>query len=260
MSKTILFVHGMFQNPKSWKNWEAYFTAKGYNCIVPAWPDHEGEPSSLRLNVPQDLGDLRLATIVAKMEGIISTLPERPIVIGHSVGGLIVQILANKNLISLGVPISSVAPNAMLSADWNFFKNSVSIANPFKGDEPFYMTPEGFHDSFCNTLNDVNAKTAYEETATHDSRNVLRDCMMDDGKIDLDLPHAPLLFIAGTEDHIIPYELVEKNSKAYTDDQSVTAFKAYKNRSHYICGEPGYDEVIEYVAEWIEKEKADMLK
>ena len=241
----------MFQNPKSWKKWEEFFTSKGFNCIAPAWPCHEGEPSTLRLNPPEELGDLRLATVVAKMEGIIEGLAEKPIVIGHSVGGLIVQLLANKNLISLGVPISSVAPNAMLSADWNFFKNSITIANPFKGDEPFYMTPEGFYDAFCNTLSKTEALVAFNETATHDSRNVLRDCMMEPGHIDLDIPHVPLLFIAGDQDHIIPHELVEKNSKAYTDAQSTALYKEYKDRSHYICGEPGADEIMEYVYNWI---------
>jgi pimeloyl-ACP methyl ester carboxylesterase len=258
MQKTILFVHGMFQNPKSWDKWVNYFTTKGYNCIAPAWPDHEGEPAELRKNPPVTLGDLRLEEVIAKMEGVISTMTEKPIVIGHSVGGLITQRLANKNLIALGVPISSVAPNDMLSADWNFFKNSVTIANPFKGDEPIYQTPESFHDAFCNTLDKQAALAAFEETATHDSRNVLRDCLLAPGQVDVDMPHAPLLFVAGVEDHIIPYELVERNSKAYTDGQSITAFKEFKGRSHYICGEPGWEEVAQYIYNWITQHESAM--
>jgi pimeloyl-ACP methyl ester carboxylesterase len=252
MQKTLIFIHGMFQNPKSWANWTSFFNQRGYNCIAPAWPCHEGEPEELRHNIPHGLGDLRLETIVQEMEGVIGTLPEKPVVIGHSVGGLIVQLLANKGLISAGVPISSVAPNAMLSFDWEFFKNSFSIANPFKGDEPFYMTPEGFHDAFCNTLDEVAAKAEYEKTATHDSRNVLRDCMMEPGHVDLELPHAPLLFIAGEKDHIIPHGLVEKNSKAYSEESGTAAFREFENRSHYICGEPGWEEVAEYVYAWLQ--------
>jgi pimeloyl-ACP methyl ester carboxylesterase len=254
MSKTILFIHGMFQNPKSWENWITYFSGKGYTCVAPAWPDHEGEPAELRKNVPADLGDLRLDTVVAKMEQVISTLPDKPIAIGHSVGGLIVQILANRNLISLGVPISPVAPNAMLSFDWNFFSNSVKIANPFKGDDPIYMTPESFADGFANTLDSSLMQSEYERTATHDSRNVLRDCMMSSGHVDLEVPHAPLLFIAGTEDHIIPHGLVEKNANAYEDEQSITSFMEFENRSHYICNEPGWQQVADYIYSWLEQE------
>jgi len=252
MSKTIVFVHGMFQNPKSWANWINYFETKGYKCIAPAWPIHEGEPATLRQNPPAGLGELSLDEIVTKIESVVSSQSERPIVIGHSVGGLIVQLLANKNLVSAGVPIDSVAPNAMLSFDWSFFKNSAMIANPLKGDEPFWMDEEGFHGSFANTLTKEQSDAAFKEYATHDSRNVLRDCMGSSGKIDLDLPHVPLLFIGGEKDQIIPPELNEKNAKAYTDKDSITSYKEFPNRGHYICGQPGWEEVASYVYEWLQ--------
>ena len=103
---------------------------------------------------------------------MISELDEKPIVIGHSVGGLIVQILSERNLISAGVCISSVAPNAMLSFDWGFFKNSAMITNPLKGDQLFPMDEKSFHDSFCNTMTMEESNAAYEKYALHDSRNV----------------------------------------------------------------------------------------
>ncbi len=259
MSKTIVFIHGMFQNPKSWEKWMAYFTERGYNCIAPAWPDHEGSPADLRNNPPATLGDLTIEEVIQAMEsqvisagGDTTGSNEKPIVIGHSVGGLITQILVNKNLVSLGVPISSVAPNMMMTLDWPFFKNVAAIANPFKGDQPFMQTPETFHESFCNTLNDAAANQAFQETATHDSRNVLRGCLGSSGHLDLNIPHAPMLFISGKEDQIIPTELVEKNSKAYTDAGSSAAYKEFLNRSHYICGEPGWEEVADYVYNWLQ--------
>src|ERR1700712_3697366 len=245
--KTILFIHGMFQNDKSWKQWTGYFTARGYKCIAPSWPDHEGEPADLRNNPPKDLGDLHLEAIQGKFEEVIAGLDERPIAIGHSVGGLLVQLLTARNLLQSGVAISTVAPNAMLSMDWNFFKNSVTIANPLKGNEPIYKTPESFYDAFANSLSKEAAQAAFEQTATHDSRNVLRDCMGEPGQIDLDLPHTPLLLIGGEKDHIIPEKLVEKNAKAYSDKTSVTDFKEFPGRSHFICGEPGWEEVAAFV-------------
>ncbi|MES2703915.1 MAG: alpha/beta fold hydrolase [Bacteroidota bacterium] len=253
MQKNIVFVHGMFQNPKSWKHWIDFFTHRGYNCIAPAWPDHDGEPAELRLHPPATLGELKLEDILNRIEDIIATLPEKPIVIGHSVGGLITQLLANKDLIRLGVPVSSVAPNAMLAFDWNFFKNSMTIANPFKGNQPMLTDAEAFYASFCNTLSVPAAREAFEQTATHDSRNVLRDCMLAPGHLDLDRPHVPLLFVTGDQDRIIPYELVDKNAHAYTDQLSRTEYRLFMGRSHYICGEPGWEEVAEYVYEWLER-------
>jgi pimeloyl-ACP methyl ester carboxylesterase len=148
--KTIVFIYGMFQNPKSWENWIANFNKKGYNCIAPVWPLHAGLPADLRENPPAGLGDLHLQTIVDKIESLVTSLPEKPILIGHSVGGLIVQLLVQKGRAEIGVPIDSVAPNAMLPFDWGFMKNSALIANPFKGNEPYFMDMESFHGSFCN--------------------------------------------------------------------------------------------------------------
>jgi pimeloyl-ACP methyl ester carboxylesterase len=156
-----------------------------------------------------------------------------------------------KGLADMGVPISSVAPNAMLAFDWDFMKSSAMIANPFKGSEPFIMDMENFHSLFCNTMSIEDAREAYEHTATHDSRNVLRDCMGAPGEVTLDQPHAPLLFIGGREDKIIPYELNQRNAEAYTDDMSICDFKAFMNRSHWICGQHGWKEVAAYVCEWL---------
>jgi pimeloyl-ACP methyl ester carboxylesterase len=253
MKNTIVFIHGMFQNPKSWDKWITFFKARGYNCIAPAWPLHDGEPQDLRAFPPENLGDLELQTIVDSVESVVTSLDEKPIIIGHSVGGLIVQLLVNKGLAEMGVAIDSVAPNAMLAFDWGFMKNSALITNPFKGNEPFYMDPDSFHESFANTLTKEESDKAWSEFAVHDSRNVLRDCMGEAGHIDLDATHQPLLFIGGSEDQIIPASLNQKNAEAYTDEVSITEFKEFAGRGHYICGQPGWDEVAGYIADWLQK-------
>ena len=99
-------------------------------------------------------------------------------------------------------------------------------------------------------------RAAFDQTATHDSRNVLRDCMGPAGKIDVDLPHAPLLFVAGEEDAIIPASLCEKNAGAYTGPGSTADFKAFPGRGHFICGQPGWEEVAHFVLEWVQRHSA----
>ncbi len=248
----LIFVHGMFQNPKSWENWIGYFSARGYNCAAPAWPLHEGEPRSLRENPPAGLGDLHLAEVIASIEAQVAG-KEHPVMIGHSVGGLITQIFASRGLISAGVAINSVAPNAMIDFDWGFIKNSAVIANPLKGNEPVLMDAKTFHGAFANTLSEEEAAGEFERTATHDSRNVLRDCMGADGRIDVDAPHAPLLLVGGEKDEIIPAHLTEKNFDAYTDAGSVTEFLPFAGRSHYICNEHGWEEVAGAALAFIER-------
>lgn len=245
----IVFVHGMFQNPVSWEKWITFFQGLGYECTAPAWPLHDGDPAGLRANPPANLGKLRLKDVIQSMQSAVGS--ERPIMIGHSVGGLITQILLNHDLISAGVAIDSVAPNGMLDLVWGMLKNSAIILNPLKGDEPIFMDAATFHDAFANSLSETDAAREFERTATHDSRNVLRDCLGEDGRIDVKRSHGPLLLIGGEKDEIVPAHLSEKNAKAYRETTGAVAYKEFKDRSHYICGEPGWEEVAGYAADWL---------
>ena len=94
---------------------------------------------------------------------------------------------------------------------------------------------------------------AYRRYAVHESRNVLRDAMGKAGHIDLSRPHAPLLFIAGDKDEVIPDKLNKKNADHYTDDDSLTDFKEFSDRGHFICGQPDWEEVADYAAEWSQR-------
>lgn len=251
--KNILFIHGMFLTGKSWEKWVPFFEVRGYQCLAPSWPLHDEEPAILRANLPEGLGKLELQTLVETFARYAGGFHEKPIIIGHSLGGLIAQLLVARGLASAAVPICSVAPNAMLSADWGFLKNSAKIANPLKGDDPFEMTEEGFYGAFCNTMTKDENAAAYHRYAVHESRNVLRDAMGKAGHIDLDRPHAPLLFIAAEKDQIIPDKLNRKNADHYTDKGSVTDFKEFANRGHFICGQSGWEDVASYVADWLER-------
>lgn len=250
--KTIIFIHGMFQNHKSWENWVAFFSERGYRCFSPDWPMHEGDPVVLKENPPEGLGGLGLDQVIRSINALALQC-DKPIMIGHSVGGLIVQLLLNQGIAGVGVAINSVAPNAMLDFDWEFLKNATLILNPLKGDEPIYMDEKTFHSAFANTLTESESAQAYHDFATHDSRNVLRDCIGKAGKMDTHLPHHPLLLIAGEKDHIIPADLVVKNFKAYTHKTSIIEMKEFPNRSHYICGEPSWEEVADYIYNWLEE-------
>lgn len=253
MSTTIIFIHGMFLNGKSWEKWVSYFERRGYGCVAPDWPLHEGEPVDLRANIPPGAGELGLDAVVEAFARRAEAEERAPIFIGHSVGGLIAQKLVARGLGAAAVCISSVAPNAMLSLDWDFFKNTAKIANPAKGDEPFPMTEEAFHASFANTMAHDESARAHHRYVVHESRNVLRDAMGDAGRIDLDRPHVPLLFIGAEEDRVIPDKLGKKIAEAYTDRTSIAAFIDFPGRGHFICGEPRWEEVATFAADWLQR-------
>ncbi len=252
MKPKIIFIHGMFLNPQSWEHWLPYFEALGYPCEAPAWPLHQGVPAFLRTQEPPGLGKLSLTEVYTQYQQIVMRENEPPIVIGHSMGGLLMQKLAAENLIRAGVGICSVAPNGMMAADWGFLRNTASIANPFAGDEPYQMTFEGFHQNFANRLTKPESRVCFGRYAVNESRQVLRDALGTAGKIDFDLPHVPLLLIGAKEDEIIPSSLVQRNAHAYSDMRSHREFAEFTDRGHFICGEPNWQEVAEKIANWLD--------
>jgi pimeloyl-ACP methyl ester carboxylesterase len=250
MSQTIMFVHGMFLNAKSWENWQRYFESEGFECIAPPWPLHEGDPAQIRANPPVGLGKLSLDAVIEKMRE--AALPhENLILVGHSVGGLIVQKLISEGIGQLGIPICSVAPNRMMTFDWGMLRNVTSIINPLKGDELYPMDADGFYQNFGNTMLRADSDAAFEKYGLSESRNVLRDCLGETGKIDLEQKHPPLLFVGAEQDEIIPPALCQKNAKAYGGDGGRVDFREFKERGHFICGQSGWEEVAAYISAWI---------
>lgn len=251
MGGTIVFIHGMFLTPKIWDGWRRFFTARGYRCVVPAWPWHDGEPRTLREHIPVEAGHVALRDVVEEFAVVAAALPEKPILIGHSVGGLVVQVLVNRGLARAGVCISSTAPNGMMTLDWNFLKAGAAIANPFRGDKPYEMSERVFRSRFCNTMTEEQTRAAYLKHAVHESRNVLRGCLGRAGRVDLRREHAPLLFVAGDQDRFIPEKLEKKNARAYAPAAGVVDFKEFHGRDHFICGETGWQEVASYIVGWL---------
>jgi len=252
MKPKLFFIHGMFLNSKSWEKWVAYFEMLGYSVEAPPWPLHEGEPAELRANIPTGLGKLSLGDLLTYFRDLLSKETEPSVVIGHSLGGLLVQKLMADGLVRAGVGICSVAPNRMLALDWGFLRNSASISNPLAGDEVYEMTAAGFHQNFANTMSELASNEAYQTYAMHESRQVLRDIIGDEGQIDLDRPHTPLLLIGAEKDEIIPASLVMRNAHAYKDERSHHEYVEFSGRGHFICGEPHWEEVAEKIANWLD--------
>ena len=250
-SKTVVFIHGLFLNNQSWAEWETFFKEKGYTTYAPAYPDHEGIPSELRKNAPDSLGYVTFTQVVNKMEAFIETLPEKPIIVGHSMGGLVAQKLIEKDLAEAAIIIGSAPPKGVITLKFSFAKSNLGLLNPFKGNSIHYPTKKWFHYAFTNTLTREESDRIFDEFVVPESRNIPRETLKKAGKIDFKKPHAPMLFISGKEDHIIPASLNKKNFKRYKDEKSIRAHKIFEGRDHFIAGEDGWKEVANYVYNWL---------
>jgi pimeloyl-ACP methyl ester carboxylesterase len=251
--KTIVLIHGLFMNAKSWQEWKAYFEKAGCTVIVPEYPFHTGEPADLRKNIPDGLRNLNLEQVLSHYEKIIRDLKEPPILIGHSVGGLLVQLLLNRGLGAKGVSIDPAPPKGVFTAKWSFLRANIVTVNPFKGNSPFLPSVKWFHYAFCNLMTMEETQKLYDAFVVPEGRNIPRQTTGKPGKIDWNKPHAPLLIIAGEKDNIVPASLNHKNYKKYKPEAGMVEFKEFPGRTHMLCSQQGWEEIAGYIKAWVEK-------
>jgi pimeloyl-ACP methyl ester carboxylesterase len=254
-SKTIVFVTGAFVTNLGWKPWQQYFESKGYTTYAPSWPHKEGTAKEVRDRKPNDLplAKLHLIDVVNSYETFIKTLPEKPIIIGHSLGGLMTQILLSRGHAVAAVVIHSVPPLGVIPYEFSFLKAGWRSLGLFTSlNKTYLMSFKTWQYAFTNGMALDEQQKAYDENTIPESKRAARGGLSFTAKIDFKKPHAPLLFIAGSTDHIIPATLNKRNFKRYKDKSSVTEFKEFPNNNHFVTGLPNWQETAGYVADWLQ--------
>ncbi|RDB07930.1 alpha/beta hydrolase [Runella aurantiaca] len=250
-TKTIVLIHGLFVNNTSWAQWKTYFESQGYKVYTPANPGHEGTPAQLRSNIHPDLTQTGFEDVVMNIVKLIDTLPEKPIVVGHSLAGLVVQKLIEMDKAVAGVSIDGAPPKNVL-APWATVKIVLPVVNFFKGNQAYLGSREWYHRAFFNNYTKEESDLLFDKIAVPESRKIARDTLLTSfAKIDFKKPHNPLLFIGGEKDNIFSSSFTKQIAGSYKDSNSTTDFKEFAGRSHFIAGEKGWEEVAEYVLNWI---------
>jgi pimeloyl-ACP methyl ester carboxylesterase len=254
---TIVLIHGLWMTPLSWEHWIARYSDKGYRVLAPAWPGLEGDIEEIRRD-PSAIATLGLTEIVDHYDGIIRALEQPPIIMGHSFGGLITQILLDRGLGAAGVAIASAPAKGVLFLPFSTLRVSFPVlSNPANNHRAVPLTPEQFHYAFGNLLSEEESKAVFDRYAVPGPDHVLFQAAFANFN-----PHAattinfhnddraPLLMIAGDKDHISPPAVVEANFKLYRHSKALTEYKEFPGRSHYILGQDGWEEVADYVLDW----------
>jgi pimeloyl-ACP methyl ester carboxylesterase len=254
-TKTIVLIHGMFMTPLCWEHWIELYQSKGYHCLAPAWPGREKPIELQRKNHPDpELGKLKLRDVVESLAGTISALGEKPAIIGHSMGGLVTQLLLQRDLAVAAVAIDPAPPMGVFTMAFSFLKANFPMINPLvPSTTPAMMSFEQFQYAFVNTIPLAEQRAAYDRYVVPESRGVPVQSLTSVGKVDFKKPHRPLLIIAGEKDHIVPASLNKTNYNRYKGSPSVTEFKQFAGRDHFAMGERGWEELADYSLAWLEK-------
>jgi pimeloyl-ACP methyl ester carboxylesterase len=254
-TRTIAFVHGHFVTKRCWDPFIQRFEARGYKCLPIAYPLRDDTVENLRRKHPDPaLAHLTLAEVLEHHVHTIRSLDEKPIIVGHSFGGLLTQLLTQRDLGVASVAIDSVPPSNVVGTQWSFLRSLLPVINPLKRGEPYLMPFKHFQYTFVNNMPLPAQREAYDRHVVPESRVLGWGGLSSAARIDFTRDHAPLLMIAGSKDHIMPAALNRKNYKRYHTSQSVTEFKEFPGHSHYsIIAGPGWEEVADYALAWAER-------
>lgn len=257
-SKTVLFVTGAFVSHQGWDPWKAYFESKGYNCVAPAWPEKDGSPADLRSKHPNSpIAKVRLRQLIDHYADIAKSLPEKPIIVGHSLGGLVTQVLINRDLGVAGICIHPVPPQGVFPYEFSFLRAGWKALGLFTSTKKTYlMSLSDWQYAFTNGMTLDEQKDSWEKNTIPESKLVARDGLTSAAKVDFRLDHAPLLIITGTKDHILPAHLARRIYKKYkaTDKAaSITEFKEFEGNNHFVISLPNWKTTADYVLDWIAK-------
>jgi pimeloyl-ACP methyl ester carboxylesterase len=255
---TIVLVHGLWLTPRSWEGWIDRFQKAGYNVLAPSWPGLEGEVEAVRKN-PSALKGLKLKTVVDHYDRIIRKLDSPPIIIGHSFGGLITQMLIDRGLGSAGILVDSAQTAGVPVLPFATIRATLPIlGNPFSYNRTTSLSPKQFNYAFTNELDAVESKKVYDRYSIPAANAILWDAALallnpnGSSKVDYKKSdRAPLLFIAGSNDHLAPPAINKANLRKYVKNSTaVTDYREFPNRTHHTVGQKGWEEVADFVLQW----------
>lgn len=255
-SKNIVFITGAFVSNACWDEWRIYFESLGYNTVAPPWPFKQGTAQELRNKQPhdRDLAALTLKELVDYHVDIVKKFPEKPIVIGHSLGGMITQIICNRDLASAAVAIHSIPPLGVIPYEFSFLKSGWKVFGLFTSLKKTYlMSFKDFQYAFVNGMPLNEQRKAYNALAIPESKTAARGGLTSAAKVDYKKPHPPLLLTAGSEDHITPAHLNIRNYKKYKKNGSVLDYKEFSGRNHFVLGQPTWKEDADYILSWLRR-------
>ena len=255
---TIVLIHGFWVTPRSWEDWAARFTERGYRVITPAYPGFEVEVEALNAD-PAPVAAVTVPAIVEHLESVVGAVDSPPILIGHSAGGAFTQILLDHGFGAAGVALNSAPTEGVPVVPLSQIKSTFPVLkNPANRHKAVHYSFEQWNYAFTNTLPEAEARALYERYAVPVSGPILFESSL----ANLTPGHqgtwvdyhnddrAPLLFVAGSEDHIMPPAVQWSNAKHYRSEKTVTDVVEFSGKPHLLPSAPGWQDIADYVLAW----------
>lgn len=259
---TIVFIHGLWMTPKSWDGWIARYEALGYQVIAPAWPGFDQPVEALRAD-GSGIAGTSIGAVLAHYESVIRALDKPPILIGHSFGGAFVQVLLSRGLGAAGVGLSPAAVKGIPDVPLTTLRSGFGVlGNPLNYGKAVPFTKTQFRYAFGNTLTPEASDAAWEQYAVPAASKVFFEGagtnLLPKAKLSVDWSdddRAPLLLVAAEKDHVVPVKVVRHLAAKYKKkSRAVVDLHEFAGRSHFLAGEPGWEEIADDVISWVQQQ------
>jgi pimeloyl-ACP methyl ester carboxylesterase len=255
-----VFVHGLWLLPSSWERWVGLFEESGYAGVTPSWPDDPETVEQARAN-PEVFARKTLKRVADHTAGVIGRLDRKPAVMGHSTGGLLTQMIADRGLSAVSVAIDPGPFRGVLPLPLSALKSAGPVLrNPLNRGRAVTLTFDQFKYGWANALDDEEARRLYETYHVAGPGVALAQMAnanvnpFTEAKVDPRNPdRGPLLIIEGEKDHTVPWAIANAAYKRQKRNQSVTEIARIPNRGHSLTIDSGWREVAQTALDFVKR-------
>jgi non-heme chloroperoxidase len=248
----VVFVHGLWLLPSSWDRWRLVFEEAGYTTLAPSWPDDPDTVEEANAH-PEVFAGKTVGQVADHVDDVIRKLTRRPAIIGHSFGGLLVQILAGRGLADATVAIDPGPFRGVLPLPISALKSAKPvIGNPANHGRGVPLTYEQFRYGFANAVSEEEAHQLYATFAVPGSGVPLFQAATanfnpwTEAKVDTKNPgRGPLLIVSGEKDNTVPWAIANASFKRQEHNKGVTEIVEMPNRGHALVIDSGWREVAD---------------
>jgi pimeloyl-ACP methyl ester carboxylesterase len=259
MATPVVFVHGLWLHASSWQPWMELFREAGYEPTAPGWPGIPDTIPEARQH-PEQIPPAGTREVADHYAKIIGTLPAKPIVVGHSFGGLVVQNLLTRGLAAAAVAIDPAPIKGVLVLPPSALRMaSIALRNPANRNRAVSLTREEFRWGFGNALTEPESNELYDRWSIPTPGRPLFEAAFaalvpnSPAKVDTRTDRGPLLLTAGLRDRTVPPAVVRSTRKLYHRSHGITDYREFTGRGHTLTVDSGWREVADTALAWLKE-------